>query len=81
VQDTAWSRFVPSGVGLIAFDTMDQTIDALTRVASDAAKHRAAAYEVAREYLAHDRVLPPMIDAIFAADRARAPIPPSRSSA
>jgi hypothetical protein len=80
VQDTKWSKFVPSGAGVVAFDTMQQSIDALTRVASDAAKHRAAAYEVAREYLAHDRVLPPMIDAIFASERARGPIPPSRSS-
>jgi hypothetical protein len=69
VQDTKWSRFIPSGDGLIAFDTMEQCIDGLKRVAGDPVKHRAAAYEIAREHLAHDRVLPPMIDAIYALER------------
>ena len=77
VQDTKWSRYVPSGDGLIAFETMDESIEALTRVASDADKHSRAAYDVAREYLAHDRVLPPMIDAIFATSRESAPLPPN----
>jgi hypothetical protein len=77
VQDTAWSRYVPSGDGLVAFETMEEAIAALTRVASDAAKHRRAAYEIAREYVADDRVLPPMIDAIFARSRDAAPLPPS----
>jgi hypothetical protein len=77
VQDTKWSRFVPSGSGVIAFDTMEECVSALERVASDTAEHRAAAYEVAREYLSADKVLPPMIDAIFAASRESAPLAPS----
>jgi hypothetical protein len=63
VQETAWSRFVPSGSGVIAFSTMDQAIGALDNVARDPAKWSADAYEIAREYVAPDRVLPPMIDA------------------
>ncbi len=78
VQDTAWSKFVPSGAGLIAFETMDEAIAGLKEVAAHPKKHRAAAYEVAREFLAADRVLPPMIDAIFAASRSDAPLAPSR---
>ena len=66
VQETGWSRFVPSGRGIIAFSTMNEAIDALERVASDLAKWRSDAYDIAREYVAPDRVLPPMIDAIFA---------------
>jgi len=65
VQDTKWSRYVPSGAGLIAFDTMEQAIAGLEAVARDPIKHRLAAYEVAREYLAPDRVLPGMIEAIL----------------
>jgi hypothetical protein len=80
VQDTGWSKFVPSGAGMFAFETMQQSIDALTRIASDAAKQRATAYDVAREYLAPDRVLPPMIDAIYADNRSDAPIAPSHSA-
>jgi hypothetical protein len=80
VQDTKWSRYVPSGNGLIAFDTMDESIAALERVAGDPTAHRLAAYDIAREYLAHNRVLPPMIDAIYASSREAAPLPPSQST-
>ncbi|MDB5325055.1 MAG: hypothetical protein JWM57_624 [Phycisphaerales bacterium] len=66
VQDTKWSRYVPSGEGVIAFDTMEQAVDGLRRISAEPARHRAAAYGVARDYLAPDRVLPPMLDAIFA---------------
>ena len=78
VQDTGWSRFLPSGRGLLAFSTMDEAVESLRRVATDLPTHRAAAYDVAREYLAPDRVLPPMIQTIFAAgrdDRHRPPGP------
>jgi hypothetical protein len=75
VQETAWSRFIPSGSGVIAFGTMDEAIEGLRAVTSEPAKHRAAAYEIAREYLAADRVIPPMLEAIFAVKREK-PIKP-----
>ncbi len=65
VQDTKWSRYVPSGEGIIAFETMEEAVEGLKRVASDPAKHQRAAYEIAREYLAPDRVINPMLDAIY----------------
>lgn len=65
VQDTKWSRYVPSGDGLIAFDTLDEAIAGLQKIAQNPVLHRAAAYEVAREYLAPDRVLPTMLRQIF----------------
>jgi hypothetical protein len=65
VQDTGWSRFIPSGKGVIAFNTMEEVIAGIEVVAADAAVHRAAAFEIAREYLAPDRVLPQMIESIF----------------
>ena len=65
VQDTAWSRFIPSGEGLIAFTTMEETVEGLRRVADDPVRHRKAAYEVAREYLTPERVLTPMIESIY----------------
>jgi hypothetical protein len=68
VQETAWSKFIPSGKGVIAFETMEQAIAGLESIAADPAAHRLAAYEIAREYLAPDRVLPQMIDAIYDAD-------------
>ena len=66
VQDTKWSRYVPSGSGVIAFDTMEQTLAALDEVQSNWHRHSAAAYELAREYLAPDRVLPRMLEDVFA---------------
>jgi len=67
VQETGWSRFVPGGKGVVPFSTMEQAVAAVQAVAADPAGHRAAAYEVARQFLAPDRVLPAMIEAIYAA--------------
>ena len=69
VQDTAWSRYVPSGAGVIAFNTMDEAIDGLNRVTAEPDRHRTAAYAIAREYIAPDKVLPPMLEAIFSEKR------------
>lgn len=80
VQDTAWSRFIPSGEGLIAFDTMDEAVAGIEAILSDPMKHRRAAYDIAREYLAPDRVLPPMIEAIFSTSRTASQLPPSKKS-
>ena len=76
VQDTAWSKFLPTGSGLFAFETIEQAIAALETVAADPAKHRHAAYEIAREYLAPDRVLTQMLD-----DIAHPPAPKSATPA
>jgi hypothetical protein len=65
VQDTGWSKFIPSGRGLFAFDTMEQCVAALDEVEGNYAAHQAAAYEVAREHCAPDKVLPGMIASIF----------------
>jgi hypothetical protein len=71
VQDTKWSRYVPSGRGVIAFDTMDQTIDALREVQGNWKAHSLAAYDIARQYIAPDRVLPKMLDDIFTAQQSK----------
>jgi hypothetical protein len=65
VQETGWSRHVPAGRGLFAFSTIAEAVQGLRQVQSNALAERAAAYDVAREYLAPDRVCTPMIDAIF----------------
>lgn len=66
VQDTAWTRYIPSGEGVIGFSTMDDCVEALQDLARRPDFHRRRAYDIAREYLAPDRIIPPMIDAIFA---------------
>ncbi|MGA3066732.1 MAG: glycosyltransferase family 1 protein [Tepidisphaeraceae bacterium] len=64
VQDTGWSKFIPSGVGVVAFGTMDEALAGLKSVWGNLPKHRAAAYEIAREFLAPDRVLTKLIQDI-----------------
>jgi hypothetical protein len=82
VQDTGWSKFIPSGNGLFAFNTMAECVAALDEVNAKPAQHRAAAYDMAREYIAPDKVLPPMLEAIFSSKRENptgpGPIPPSK---
>ncbi|MCS7034139.1 MAG: hypothetical protein NZ561_09105, partial [Phycisphaerae bacterium] len=80
VQETGWSRFLPSGEGLIAFSTMQEAIDGLHRVSDDPHRHRNAAWEIAREYLAPDRVLPPMLEAIYAPSPHPRQLPPAWAS-
>jgi hypothetical protein len=69
VQETGWSRFIPSGCGVVAFRTIEESVAALKAMWADPLPHRAAAYDIAREYLAPDKVLPPMLEAIFSAPR------------
>lgn len=56
-QNTGFGRHVPSGEGLFAFDTEDEALAAIDRVASDYPRHAEAAVELAREYFGVDRVL------------------------
>jgi hypothetical protein len=77
VQDTGWAKYLPTGSGLFAFNTMQESVDALNAVAADPARHAQKAYEIARAFLAPDRVLPPMIESIFASSAAKSPRPPS----
>ena len=81
VQDTAWSRYLPSGTGLIAFNTMTEAAEGLRMIRNDWTRHADAAYGIACEYLAPEKVLPPMIDAIYASPRSKAvsagPVPPT----
>jgi hypothetical protein len=64
VQDTAWSKFIPSGKGVIAFTNIEEALAGLRAISENPAPHRTAAYEIAREYLAPDRVLTKMIEDI-----------------
>jgi hypothetical protein len=62
VQDTAWSKFIPSGRGVIAFSTIQEAVEGLKAVSENPREHQEAAYEIARQYLAPDKVLTKMIE-------------------
>lgn len=56
-QDTGWSRHLPSGQGLLAFEDRRQAVDALHHVESDPASHARQARKIAEEYFDSDLVL------------------------
>jgi hypothetical protein len=56
-QETGFSESLPSGRGLFAFETMDDILAALDRVAGDYAREARAAREIAETYFAAERVL------------------------
>lgn len=56
-QDTGFSKVLPTGQGLFAFDNPDSAIAALEAVASDPQRHGDSARQVAAEYFDAKRVL------------------------
>jgi hypothetical protein len=70
VQDTAWSRYVPSGRGVHAFSTMEEAAAAIDRIATSPQAEAQAAFEIARDYLSPQAVLAPMLEQIAAASPA-----------
>jgi hypothetical protein len=62
VQDTGFSTHLPVGEGLCSYSTLDEARDALDNVVSDYARHARAARELAVEYFAAKRVLPPLLE-------------------
>jgi hypothetical protein len=56
-QDTGWSKHLPSGEGLLAFDDVEGAAQALRRVESDPARHARAARAIAEEHFDSARVL------------------------
>jgi hypothetical protein len=56
-QDTGWTRYLPSGTGLIGFDTADQALAGIEAILSDPSRHAASAREIAEVYFGATRVL------------------------
>jgi hypothetical protein len=62
VQDTAWSRHLPSGEGLLSFSTPDEAVEAIARVDADYARHSDAASAIARQHFEASTVLTSLIE-------------------
>lgn len=56
VQDTAWTRHLPSGDGVLAFNTLEEASDAIHAVTTDYDRHSRAAIAFAEEYLDAEKV-------------------------
>jgi len=61
-QDTAFGKFLPTGRGLFAFQTMDDILAAVDAIESDYGTHCRAAREIAAEYFAADKVVASLMD-------------------
>lgn len=62
VQDTGFSRVLPSGEGLLPFARREEATRALREVEADYARHSEAALSVARECFSAEKVLRKLID-------------------
>ena len=56
-QDTGWTKYLPSGRGLLAFEDQRQAVAALRQVEADPAGHAREARKIAEEYFDSDFVL------------------------
>jgi len=70
VQDTGFVRHIPTGLGVLAFRTVDEAAEAITRVATEPERHAAAALTLARDYFDSRTVLTRLIDRALAAEPA-----------
>jgi len=62
VEDTGWVGPLPSGEGVLGFRTLDEAVEAIERVDRDYDAHCAAARRFAEHHLAHDVVLPKLLE-------------------
>lgn len=76
-SDTGFEAAVPAGDGLLSFETLEEAVEAVERIATDWEHHARAARELAEAYFDSARVLPRLLDSAAArgtADRAPARI-------
>ena len=64
VQDTGFSKNLPTGDGLIAFTTLEEAVAGAEAIGRDYHAHAHAAREIAKEYFASDRVLGRLLEEV-----------------
>jgi hypothetical protein len=62
VQDTGPSRFLPNGLGMFRFSTLDEIVDAIDAINSDYEKNCRAAREIAEAHFEAKGILEGMLD-------------------
>jgi hypothetical protein len=63
-QDTAFSRILPTGEGLFAFQSAEDILAAIAKIAADYKRHSRAALAVAEEYFKAEKVLGAVLSAL-----------------
>ena len=62
VQDTGFSRTLPTGEGLVTFNNLSEAVDGANRIAASYDSHARSARQLAEEYFDSDRVLGTFLD-------------------
>lgn len=68
VQETGFSKVLPTGEGLLAFTTLEEAAAAIREVEGNYTRHAKAARAFAEEYFDSDKVLSHLIDEAMSAD-------------
>jgi hypothetical protein len=63
-QETGFSRFLPTGEGLFAFETVDDVLSVLEALNTDYARHARAARAIAEAFFDSDKVLARLLECI-----------------
>jgi len=64
IQDTGFSKILPTGLGLFAFRNMEDILVAMEAIESNYEEHRDAALQIATEYFAAEKVLNSMLEQV-----------------
>ena len=56
-QDTGFGKYIPAGVGLLAFEGVEEAVAAIDEVNHDYERHSREARRIALEYFGADQVL------------------------
>jgi len=70
VQDTGFSRIIPTGKGVLAFNTVEEATAAVLDVEAHYASHARAAREIAAAYFDSGQVLTHLVERAMASDTA-----------
>lgn len=62
VQDTGFTSIIPSGEGILAFNTTEEAVGAIEAVEADYERHSRAAYEKAQDYFEAGKVLGKLVE-------------------
>ena len=68
VEDTGFGDVIPTGLGVVAFSSMDEAAAAISDVEANYARHAEAAHDLAAAYFDSDRVLTQLIEQAMATD-------------
>lgn len=64
LQDTGFSKYIPTGTGVLAFATFDEAAKCINKAEKDYELHCQAAHQIAKEYFSSEVILYDMLDKI-----------------